>query len=152
MDRSKELDDIKTALVMFMLLYHSASCLGIWKPYLELLFFIHFAFVAMTGIMVGFHYCNEYYSWQITLRLVQRGGKLLAVFLIVNVLFYLGGGFSWSKLQEQFHLVGAVQFLCNPKGSLCAFEILYHIGVFLIAASVCIVPYGWLVGGTIGGY
>ena len=144
MKRSKELDNIKTALVIVMLLYHSASSLKLWPKYLDVLYFIHYAFILMTGVVVGFHYF-PYEKSSVKkngIRLIQRGARLICIFLVCNLLLYLCKIYSWTALVEHFHHTGWVEFLCNPKGNLCAFEILYHIAVFLMVAPMCFVPYG----------
>lgn len=152
MARSKELDNIKTALVIIMLLYHSASCLHIWPQYLEVLYFIHFAFILMTGVVVGFHYLqiSDVIFQKNKYRLIQRGFKLLCIFILCNSLFYLMQFYSLSALMKYIQEVGIVQFICNPKGSLCAFEILYHITIFLIISPICLVRHGTEIGGILG--
>ncbi len=152
MVRSKELDNIKTALVIIMLLYHSASCLNIWPQYLEVLYFIHYAFILMTGAVVGFHYLQitDESIKKSKYRLIQRGIKLLCIFILCNSLFYLMKVYSLTTLMEYIQEVGIVQFLCNPKGRLCAFEILYYIAIFLIISPICLMKHGTEIGGILG--
>ena len=61
--RIQELDDIKSSLVLIMLVFHSASGLTrhaeTLAPICSALFFIHYAFLMVTGLLCGIHYGAE---------------------------------------------------------------------------------------------
>lgn len=150
MSRIREIDDIKTALVVIMLLYHAASSLPHYGPFFisftDKLYFIHFAFVLVSGLLCGLHYNDREKMGVRAVRreLIVRGLKIWGIFLTANVLLYLVGVMHWSSWSEFYRLNQDMPF--NINGRTWAFEILYYIGAFLIAASCLLRPLsGWQV-------
>lgn len=150
MSRIREIDDIKSALVVIMLLYHAASALPkyrenfIWLT--EELYFIHFAFVLVSGLLCGLHYNDRDRMGARPVRreLVVRGLKIWGIFLTSNILLYAAGILRWPGGAKFLQLNGGMPF--NMNGSIWAFEILYYIGAFLIASSCLLRPVpGWCV-------
>lgn len=142
--RSTEIDVARGGLVVIMLVYHCVlpnSC-----PELEgiktSIAFIHTAFLMMAGFLCGWHYlpharANPFHvSW----RLMSRGLKVIAIFVIANAALYAVGFHSVKVLMTEcgngMELVDNVVYSVN--GHLFTFEILAYIGYFLILASVAI--------------
>ena len=137
--RIQELDDIKSSLVLIMLVFHSASGLTrhaeTLAPICSALFFIHYAFLMVTGLLCGIHYGAEAQTdaRQVKRRLWSRGAKLLGLFLGINLLFYGVRILQFVKLQQALAQEGGLlQLVWAPAGSLVAFEILYFIALFLL--------------------
>jgi len=86
--RNPALDFTKGALVLIMVLYHWINYfIGPQWGYYEYLHFLTPSFIFISGFMVSNVYLSKYAVTDSRLpkRLVKRGFKLLAVFLVLNV-------------------------------------------------------------------
>jgi len=150
--RIQVIDDIKSSLVVMMLLFHSASMLNsaAFADYLQRLAFIHLAFVLVTGFLLGFHYNVSPVAPAVRTRLLLRGTKILLLFLAINMLFYAIGTFRFSELSGYYEEIGGATFFLAIPGKYCAFEILYYIGLFLLTGIVFLSPVPWWVSIAVG--
>lgn len=139
--RLPEIDVARGYLVLIMLVYHCV--LSDFFPELNSIKstvrFIHTAFLTMAGFLCGWHYLpkGQQEPAAVAGRLITRGIKLLAIFLLANVVLYVIG----------FHDVRALYSACSSpagviehtvvtvSGRLFTFEILAYISVFLILAG-----------------
>ncbi len=144
-ERNVELDVIKGMLVLVMLLYHcaSASAFPSLRVLLRKIDFIHFAFMAITGFLLGYHYYKTVLltPTKVQRRLFIRAGKILALFVMANTVFYaLGyGRQGWERIRAlpDIETVFRELFLKLPD-DLVAFEILYLIACFILVATILI--------------
>lgn len=145
--RSTDIDIIKGMLVFVMLTYHCASVTegaGAWPVIRwipQQIAFIHFAFLILSGFLCGWHYYPKLASDErgARERLIARGVKLIALTFILNVALYMSGfGYRIDKLISATNSLSGFlgNVVLNVKGDLVAFEILYYIGLFLVAASL----------------
>lgn len=147
--RNNDLDIVRGALVLIMLMYHCASVT--WGTSLlpqaieitERVSFIHYAFVMVSGYLCGWYYAPRINAGEkgIRRRLAARGLKLLGLLFLLNATLYATGiGMDLSTLRGYIASVDDVinNFILGMKGSLVAFEILYYIAVLLLMASVVI--------------
>jgi len=127
-----------------MVFYHCASTAIDHYPQLRIitnkLEYIHYAFLLITGFLIG------YYYWPKSLlnpkttrsRLMSRSLKIASIFLFSNFLLYSTGFFyEIDKLAPIMqNSSGIIQnVILNVNGSLFGFEILLYIAYFLFLAS-----------------
>jgi hypothetical protein len=151
-DRMVEIDHVKTGLILVMTIYHCASVSGLSLSAVICgkLYFIHSAFLLLSGILCGFHYFPV--TGQVRRRLVERGCKLLLVLLIVNIVKNI---FHLDRWMEQLFAAGRSwplflnHYVKGIDGGLFSFEVLYYIGVFLLLMSLAI-GWGWRILATCG--
>ena len=144
-ERNVELDIIKGLLVLIMLLYHCASVSAFLslRVIMHKIDFIHYAFLAITGFLCGYHYheAAQVTPIKVQRRLSIRALKILALFIFGNTIFWaLGYGRSGLERIRALPDFGAVlrKFLLNVPDDLVAFEILYLIASFILLAAVLI--------------
>lgn len=148
-DRIPEIDDIKSALVLIMLLYHAASALpsaaarNAFAGLTENLYFIHFAFVLVCGLLCGLHYNTptQLNTRPVRAILAMRGVKLFGIFLAINLLLYATGYFHWHGWANLRTMNPDFPF--GLSGQTVALEILYYIGWVLILSAGLLSPVPW---------
>jgi hypothetical protein len=129
-----------------MIAYHAASASTYRFPTLsaatDVVYFIHYAFVAMSGYVCGWYYSSPAYSGGLVRarrRLLTRAGKLLVLLVVSNVILYSAGiGYSLTRLRGTIDSWPDVftNFVFSMNGKLVAFEILYFIALLLAAVAV----------------
>ncbi|MBI5848249.1 MAG: hypothetical protein HZB31_09940 [Nitrospirae bacterium] len=145
--RNADLDVVKGMLVVVMLLYHSASVAEgshywqaiQWIP--KRIAFIHFAFLIISGFLCGWHYLPkvEKEPGKVRQRLRKRGFKIIGLVIGLNFILYsLGVGHRLDALIKAIASPGGLMrnLVISVNGSLVSFEILYYIGLLLLAASM----------------
>ena len=149
--RNINIDLIKGALVITMIFYHcifniSNQYLDFTQNVREILHFLHYAFLFISGYLCGFHYLPlsiKESSQKVGQRLRMRAIKIFLIFLLANVTLYiLGLGYSIETLFKEitsFHDV-ATNLILSVNGSLAAFEVLYYIAAFLFVVSYILTP------------
>jgi hypothetical protein len=149
--RLEGLDAIKGMLVVYMLLFHTASAASKRHPDLtvvmEYLGFLHTAFLAISGYLCGAHYADSHaFPQGAGWRLFTRALKLIMVFLLINLALlavmpsrrqYLVGTLNSARSIYQ-HVV--ISFDSN----LGTFSVLYYIAVFLAIASLVVSRGRWV--------
>jgi peptidoglycan/LPS O-acetylase OafA/YrhL len=134
--RIEEIDFVKGALVLIMVLYHWINYfIGIeWGGY-RYLRFLTPSFIFVTGYLIGQVYLRRF-SWddrRLHARLLWRGFKLLALFVVLNLaaeytvggrLRLRGAPFSW--------LVATAEDVFVYGSPRAAFDILVSIAYFLM--------------------
>lgn len=136
--RNETLDFVKGSLVLVMVLYHWLNYFVTidWDVY-RYLRFLTPSFILITGFIVSHVYLGKYSydSPRLRSRLVQRGLKLLLLFIVLNVLVDRAAGGhanglgpltpSWTARANAIFIVG--------EGA-AAFSILVPIAYFLMLA------------------
>lgn len=131
------IDFCKGFLVVTMVVYHTLNYFSqqIQAPY-SYIKFVSGGFIFITGYIVGALYSVK---WPrdprgVTVRLLSRGGKLLALFTLINIVLaaisfdnYGGRDFSLTRLAEN---VLAIYTVGYPR--IVAFDILVPIGYLLL--------------------
>jgi peptidoglycan/LPS O-acetylase OafA/YrhL len=149
--RIPALDFIKGALVLIMVLYHWINYFigPQWKYYLYLRFLTP-SFIFISGFMISQVYLSKYAAAdpQLSRRLITRGLKLLAIFLVLNlardvVVPVLGTGIAAQNMISA-HILVALFISGNlpvsgPK--LVSFSILVPISYLLIASGALMLIY-----------
>jgi hypothetical protein len=150
--RSEEIDFIKGALVVLMVVYHATSAFrraddgtGWGKTITTQLIFLHSAFVGIAGFLCGYYYYPKYrvQPGKIRRRLIERGIKLYVIMVLANACIYaLGFGYSIAKFHNQVNSIHAAisKLILSPSGSLLAFEILTYIALLLLVIAFVIRP------------
>ena len=149
--RIPALDFTKGVLVLIMVLYHWINYfIGLQWKYYPYLRFLTPSFIFITGFMISHVYLSKYSAadprlWK---RLVTRGSKLMAVFLILNlarnlVVPLLGTGSAMQGLPSLASL-----FAIFVSGNLpvvgtkvFSFSILVPISYLLIITGALMVPF-----------
>ena len=137
--RFDELDFVKGTLVLFMVLYHWLNYfIGLdWDGY-RYLRFLTPSFIFITGFLVSHAYLQKFAADdpQLRRRLVVRGLKLLALFVILNV-----GAEQLFGSPRGVDAAGGAAALVNRAKAIfldgrgrAAFDILVSIAYFLVAA------------------
>jgi len=129
-------------LVLAMVAYHCASV----TPYaslrtvMESLRFLHYAFLFVTGYLVGAHYYPQLRQapGRVQKRLLVRSAKLFLVFFLTNVVFIpLGFGFRLAELRSICSdLPGMVNNCLLTVRFNANYEILYYLAAFLLLAGL----------------
>jgi peptidoglycan/LPS O-acetylase OafA/YrhL len=149
--RISALDFTKGALVLLMVLYHWINYFigPQWEYYLYLRFLTP-SFIFITGFMISNVYLSKYDAADLRLskRLMTRGIKLLAIFLILNVartliVPILGTGFLAGNPLELRNIftVYVSGNLPIAGGKLAAFSILVPISYLLMFSGLLMFPY-----------
>jgi hypothetical protein len=131
--RIDPLDWTKGALVLFMVAYHCINY-SVYKPQaFRFLPFLPPSFVLIAGLVVGLVYSSRYDlgTWQPYVRLLVRGGKLLLLFVLLNLGFCImsagnvvEGGWDFADR------AGPMFFSGNGREGI--FEVLLPIAYFLL--------------------
>src|SRR6187399_3095901 len=89
--RIDALDWVKGALVVFMVVYHAMGYSRFRPLSFEYLGFLPASFIFITGFVVGQIYAARYnlQSWKPYLRLMTRGLKLLVLFTLLNLAWFI---------------------------------------------------------------
>lgn len=141
--RDETLDFVKGSLVLVMVLYHWLNYFVTldWDVY-RYLRFLTPSFILITGFLVSHVYLARYScdGSRVRRRLVQRGMKLLLLFVVLNVLgeIVLGGRQGGAAPSTSWPARAQAIFVTGDSGA--AFNILVPIGYFLLLA-----PWGFLV-------
>lgn len=144
-------DFTKGALVLIMVLYHWINYfIGIQWPYYRYLRFLTPSFIFISGFMISHVYLSKYAAADphLSRRLIARGAKLLAIFLVLNlgrdvVVPVLGTGVAALNMISPQILVSI--FISGnfpvegPK--LVSFSILVPISYLLIVSGALMLSY-----------
>ena len=131
--RIDPLDWTKGALVLFMVAYHAINYSAFRPQAFRFLPFLPPSFVLIAGLVVGLVYAARYDlgTWQPYARLLIRGGKLLLIFVLLNVAFCIlvtgsivDGGWEFAERSGSIFLSG--------NGREGIFEVLLPIAYFLL--------------------
>ncbi len=141
-ERSVNIDLIKGALVLTMVVYHcaSASVAPEVRQVRGNLSFLHYSFLIISGYLCGIHYFPQLGERRAATcrRLVSRAGKIAVLFLMANVAYHILGLGDRDALSEA--LASPVRILTaifvTIDGSYVAFEVLWYISLFLLLVSV----------------
>jgi hypothetical protein len=143
--RNVDLDIVKGVLVLVMLLYHCASVSEdpSLKVILRKIDFIHYAFLAITGLLCGYHYHSAALvkPIEVQLRLLIRAGKLFGLFCFANTIYFsLGYARPGVERLRTLPSIWAVfrDVILRPPGDLVAFEVLCIIAGFIFLAAILI--------------
>jgi peptidoglycan/LPS O-acetylase OafA/YrhL len=146
--RIPALDFTKGALVLIMVLYHWVNYfIGPQWPYYRYLRFLTPSFIFISGFMISHVYLSKYATAdaRLTRRLITRGVKLLAIFLLLNVarVVVVSAFGSGAMVQNSTSLRSLAAFLVfgtlpseGPK--VVSFSILVPISYLLISAGVLV--------------
>lgn len=135
--RIDALDWVKGALVVFMVVYHTVNYSRFRPLAFEYLGFLPASFIFITGFVVGQVYAARYnlQSWKPYLRLMTRGLKLLVLFTLLNLAWFMAversvyhGFGSFAERAEDIYL--------HASGRVAIFEVLLPIAYFLLLAPV----------------
>lgn len=149
--RISALDFTKGALVLLMVLYHWINYFV--GPQWEYYFYLRFltpSFIFITGFMISNIYLSKYDAAdpRLSKRLLTRGAKLMAIFLVLNVartlvVPVLGTGFVAGNPLEPRNIftVYVTGNLPIAGGKLAAFSILVPISYLLMFSGVLMFPY-----------
>jgi hypothetical protein len=137
--RNRELDLAKGGLVLIMVLYHCASVSDSGQLDLvrQKIHFIHSAFLIISGFLCGIHYhpLAMISPSDVRKKLLRRGFKLIAIFLVATGVFHaLGLSHGPRTLAEISSDAGLFMrhFVLTMDGRYVAFEILWYIAVFML--------------------
>ena len=144
--RIQALDFTKGALVLIMVLYHWLNYFvspdGGFYRYLR---FLTPSFIFLSGFVISHVYFAKYgvADLQVTRRLALRGLKILAVFVVVNVLRALvtDGHGAWSAA-DLFSIFVTGNITGEGGAKAAAFVILVPIGYLLILAAAIVAVAG----------
>jgi peptidoglycan/LPS O-acetylase OafA/YrhL len=149
--RITALDFTKGALVLIMVLYHWVNYfIGPQWEYYRYLRFLTPSFIFITGFMISNVYLSKYDATDPRLpkRLIARGLKLLAIFVVLNVarilLVPVLAGESAAAGQSGLRNLVAVFITGNVSvlpGKVVSFSILVPISYLLILSGALILPY-----------
>jgi peptidoglycan/LPS O-acetylase OafA/YrhL len=143
--RIAALDFTKGALVVIMVLYHWINYfIGLQWPYYRYLRFLTPSFIFISGFMISHVYLSKYAPAdpQLSRRLVTRGLKLLAIFLVLNlardvIMPVLGTGAAIQNIISPQILIAFFMFGSLPAEGpkLVSFSILVPISYLLIVSG-----------------
>jgi len=134
------LDFTKGTLVLFMVLYHWLNYfVGAQWPYYRYLRFLTPSFIFITGFMISNVYLSKYEPGDSRLvkRLFTRGFKLIAIFVVLNILrdCLVPGGLMLSNLLDSKNLLAT--FVTGTFTSkVVAFYILVPIAYLLMLSGI----------------
>ena len=143
-NRDTALDFVKGFLVEIMVIYHILNYFLSIRP--SVLLYINFvtgSFVFITGYLISSIYSKKYKNdlQKQFFRLFFRGGKLLSIFLMINIAIYSMALTNYNgykfKITELFSNIGSIFLAGSAKIS--AFELLVPIAYTLIASSLLVV-------------
>ncbi len=149
--RNPALDFTKGALVLIMVLYH-------WMNYFygphdsRYLRFLTPSFIFITGFLISFVYLSKYQvtGTKLPKRLLQRGGKILGVFVLLNIVriplvfgsFYTKQDPSeMSPIKSLFDVYVIGSGVGGGQSKAVAFFILIPIGYLLILSALLTFAY-----------
>jgi hypothetical protein len=137
-ERDVDIDFTKGILVVLMVVYHGLNYfMDIWSV-IKYIYFLTGSFVFISGFLISYVYLDSYKNryYQMYIRLIKRGLKLLLIFIVLNVIIsilfkynYRGHPFQLSKILSDAYyifLIGDVKM---------AFEILIPISYLLIISA-----------------
>jgi Acyltransferase family. len=132
--RVAALDFTKGTLVLLMVLYHWLNYfVSLDGSYYKYLRFLTPSFIFITGFLVSHVYLRKYRITDPRLpkRLLERGLKLVAVFLALNLVigFLIRGGFEAPLSQWEFYFTG------SAAGKRASFAVLLPIGYVLLGLA-----------------
>jgi hypothetical protein len=137
--RNKNLDFVKGWLVIGMVAYHVASYSNIaghgdYHAITSLLSFISGSWIYISGAIIATYYAEKCIrNWNsVAYRLFTRGIKLLAIFLVLNIILIELG---WSSLGKEYSLSTLYRVLVPGTGE-ASFEILIGISYVLLISPV----------------
>lgn len=149
--RIPALDFTKGALVLIMVLYHWVNYfIGPQWPYYRYLRFLTPSFIFITGFMISHIYLSKYDAAdpRLAKRLLVRGLKLLAIFIVLNVARMLAtpilstGGVVGNPLDPRsIFAVFVSGDVSVGGGKIAAFYILVPISYILILSAALLRPY-----------
>jgi peptidoglycan/LPS O-acetylase OafA/YrhL len=150
-ERIPALDFTKGALVLIMVLFHWVNYfVGPQWGYYRYLGFLTSSFIFITGFMISNVYLSKYAAAdpRLSKRLFTRGLKLLAIFVVLNLVRLLVGPALGTRILESNPLDTGNLFaifvsgnLPFAGGKLVAFAILVPIGYLLLLSGVLTLPY-----------
>lgn len=150
-DRNPALDFTKGALVLIMVLYHWVNYfLNLGWNFYKYLHFLTPSFIFITGFMISNVYLSKYASTdpRLSKRLFTRGLKLLAIFLILNlvrtfVVTALGTSVLVRNPLDPRNIFAIFVSGNIPivGGKLVAFPILVPISYLLMFSGALMLPY-----------
>ncbi len=152
--RIPALDFTKGALVLFMVLYHWLNYfIGIQWPYYRYLRFLTPSFIFITGFMISNVYLSKYDVGdpRLVKRLFTRGIKLIAIFIVLNVvrnslLPFLSAGNAVPAFLDVKSVL-AIFVTGTFTSKVVAFYILVPIAYLLMLSGTLMVPLsGWRYG------
>ncbi|HZT74703.1 MAG TPA: acyltransferase family protein [Terriglobales bacterium] len=161
--RLPELDFVKGALILFMVLYHWWSIFI--SPFGEIFVYLRFltpSFICISGFIVSSIYFSKYPNrGRIASRLLVRGLKLLGVFVALNAA-RMAASALWLHLPLQRLNASALYDIWvtgngpeSGNAKLAAFHILVPIGYLLLALAPLVLlcrrdrrPIGWALVGA----
>jgi len=149
--RISALDFTKGALVLFMVLYHFlnyfVSPRGDFYRYLR---FVTPSFIFIAGFLISNVYLARYQvsDSRVPLRLVQRGVKILCIFVCLNVIIslliqrsYNGAILFGRSLQNLEAIFATGNVEVAGVGKACAFYILVPISYLLLTSAGLLIVY-----------
>jgi peptidoglycan/LPS O-acetylase OafA/YrhL len=135
--RIDALDWVKGALVVLMVVYHAVNYSRFRPLAFEYLGFLPASFIFITGFVVGQIYAARYnlQSWKPYLRLMTRGLKMLVLFTVLNLAWFMA---SERSLYHGFWVFAerADAIYLHASGRVAIFEVLLPIAYFLLLAPV----------------
>jgi peptidoglycan/LPS O-acetylase OafA/YrhL len=148
--RISALDYTKGALVIIMVLYHWLNYfVGPQGNYYRYLRFLTPSFIFITGFLITNVFISRYgvNDSRLALRLVQRGLKILAVFIVLNMGISLlaayasngAGGFEPLSIQNLIAVYVTGNVLIDGVGKAAAFHILVPISYLLLLSAALLV-------------
>lgn len=149
--RIPALDFSKGTLVLLMVLYHWVNYFTqLPSRYYDYLRFLTPSFIFLAGFMISHVYLSKYAAAdpRLTKRLLTRGMKLIAVFVVLNVARYLvvpilGTGSTVQNMPSLSNLFSVFVSGNFPVvgGKLISFSILVPISYLLMLSGILMVPY-----------
>jgi len=138
--RIEALDMTKGALVVIMVIYHSLNYSSQYYLGFKYLSFLPPSFIFITGFLLTKVYSVRYDAGEprINRRLIVRGGKLLALFSLLNVAVYLAGrrDMYGRSLRLGYFFRHGYQVYVTGSGRFAAFEVLLPIAYLLLVAPL----------------
>ena len=135
--RIEALDWTKGALILCMVVYHAINYSAFRPLAFRYLAFLPPSFILITGFLVGRVYASKYdlNSSRPYVRLVERGAKLLLIFVLLNLLCFIARERSLlDGLGEFCDRAGMIFGYGNGRNAI--FEVLLPIAYFLLLAPV----------------
>jgi peptidoglycan/LPS O-acetylase OafA/YrhL len=149
--RIPALDFTKGSLVLIMVLYHWLNYFsGMQWAYYRYLRFLTPSFIFITGFMISNVYLSKYAAAdpRLSMRLLTRGLKLIAIFLVLNlsrifVIPLLGTGFLVQNPLDLGNIFAVFVSGNLPAagGKLVSFSILVPISYLLMFSGALMLPY-----------
>lgn len=143
--RIASIDATKGLLVIFMVVYHSINYTEQYHLAFKYLAFLPPSFILIVGMLLSALHLKQKHDPTNTnaLKYLKRGTKLLAIFLVLNILALLVSAQSFNEffiLTEQLVENAVHVFITGTEGRL-AFEILLPISYFIILSPLLILTH-----------